>query len=117
MEDQGAKGEAAAARYLQENGYKVLERNWSFGQKEIDIIAEKDEQLIVAEVKTQRNRRFGAPEFRVNKMKQQHLVQAANGYILKKEKDQEVRFDVLAVIINDRGEEVHHIQNAFGPRW
>ncbi|MFB6258185.1 MAG: YraN family protein [Flavobacteriales bacterium] len=117
MERQGKEGEEAAVRYLKDHGYSIRERNWTFGQREVDIIAEKEDLLIIAEVKTQKNRRFGSPQFRVNKNKQENLVQAANGYVHRKGLDRDVRFDILAVIINQEGEEVHHIEDAFGPRW
>jgi putative endonuclease len=117
METQGKTGEEIAAQYLQDQGYEILERNWNFGQKEVDIIAEDGERLIIAEVKTQKNKRFGPPEFRVNKTKQKHLIQAANAYIMRKRIDREARFDILAVIADGTKEEVHHIPDAFGPRW
>ncbi len=117
MEQQGRNGEEVAAQYLEEQGYRIRERNWTFGHREVDLIAEKEELLIIAEVKTQKDRKFGSPQFRVNKAKQENLLQAANGYVRIKGLDREVRFDILAVIINEKGEEVHHIENAFGPRW
>lgn len=117
METQGKTGEEIAAQYLQDQGYELLERNWTLGQKEVDIIADNGDQLIIAEVKTQKNKTFGSPEFRVNKMKQKHLVQAANAYIMKKGIDRDARFDILAVIADGTKEEVHHIPGAFGPRW
>lgn len=117
MESKGKSGEELASQYLQDQGYQLLERNWSLGQKEIDIIADNGEQLIIAEVKTQKNKRFGSPEFRVNRTKQRHLVQAANAYIMKNGIQREVRFDILAVISDGNKEEVHHIPAAFGPRW
>jgi putative endonuclease len=117
MERQGKEGEELAARYLADKGCRIRERNWVLGHREVDIIAEKEDTLIIAEVKTQKDRRFGAPEFRVNKAKQQNLIQAANAYVNMRGLDREVRFDILSVIINESGEEVHHIENAFGPRW
>lgn len=117
MEQTGVEGEELAAQHLAANGYRILERNWRVGHREVDIIAEKDGLLVIVEVKTQQNRRFGDPEFRVNRVKQQHLIQAANSYVLKKRIDKEVRFDIIAVIINQAGEELHHIENAFHPSW
>jgi len=117
MERQGKEGEELAAQYLRDQGYRIRERNWVLGHREVDIIAEKEDLLIIAEVKTQKDHRFGSPEFRVIKPKQENLIQAANRYIQKKGLDREVRFDILSVIINDAGEEVHHIEAAFSPRW
>lgn len=57
----GDYGEALAARYLVENGFVVLDRNWRCGRGEIDIVAIEGAHLVVCEVKTRSNDRFGAP--------------------------------------------------------
>ncbi|MEG1463465.1 MAG: YraN family protein [Mucinivorans sp.] len=56
----GARGEAAACQYLENQGYKILERNWrapiqDFRSGEIDIIATKDDALYFVEVKSRSN--------------------------------------------------------------
>ena len=51
----GARGEEAAARFLERNGYTILERNWTCFAGEADIIAVSDEALVFVEVKTRRN--------------------------------------------------------------
>ena len=38
----GGQGEELAARFLEQNGYTLLERNWRFRHWEEDIIATKD---------------------------------------------------------------------------
>ena len=48
----GKWGEEYAANYLEKKGYELLERNWFFNKAELDIIARKDDQLVVVEVKT-----------------------------------------------------------------
>lgn len=117
MEGKGQEGEELAAKELEKKGYRIRDRNWRIGQLELDIVAEQEKVLVVVEVKTQKNRSFGHPEFRVNKGKQKNLFRAANAYVTKKGLDHEVRFDIIAVIINDEGEELHHIENAFIPHW
>lgn len=47
----GNFGERLVEYYLKKRGYHILERNWRFGHKEIDLIAYK-EILIAIEVKT-----------------------------------------------------------------
>ena len=58
----GKEGEEAASAYLSSRGYRIRHRNWHVGKLELDIIAEKDGEMIVVEVKTRRNNRFGLPE-------------------------------------------------------
>ena len=47
----GADKEQLAARYLVDNGYTVLERNFRNKTGEIDIIAKKDNYIVFVEVK------------------------------------------------------------------
>ena len=48
----GNFGENLAANYLVKNGYRIRERNFVFEKAEVDIIAQKDNMLVVVEVKT-----------------------------------------------------------------
>ena len=58
----GKKGEELAVKYLQEDGYEILDRNWTFQKAEIDIIAQKDNYLAIVEVKTRSSLDFGDPQ-------------------------------------------------------
>ena len=48
----GKAGETAAVAYLEARGYVIRHRNWRKGHLELDIVAAKDNELIVVEVKT-----------------------------------------------------------------
>ena len=48
----GTIGEELACRYLESLGYTIHERNWRYGHKEVDIIAQWGPTLVIAEVKT-----------------------------------------------------------------
>ena len=113
--EKGQQGEHAAVRYLESQGYTVLETNWRFGSLEADIIASTGDTLMVAEVKTRSSTYFGEPEVFVNRKKQSNLVKAAHAYILRHNLSLEVRFDILAVVLNGSGTAVKHIEGAFYP--
>ncbi len=113
----GKKGEELAIAHLRKYGYEILDRNWRFGKEEIDIIARIGQELVIAEVKTRHSDFFGSPEEFVSRSKQQHLIKAANAYVEKKDLDLEVRFDVIGIILNSKEERIHHIEDAFQPRW
>lgn len=113
----GKKGEDLANDYLLEKGYTVLERNWRFGQEEIDIIALKKNMLVVVEVKTRFSSTFGEPETFVTKQKQKHLIKAANAYIERKNLDYEVRFDIISIITGNNQHKINHLEDAFSPFW
>ncbi|SDX60657.1 putative endonuclease [Lutibacter oricola] len=109
----GEKGEQLAVEFLQKKGYKILERNWRFKKAEVDIIALKDDILIPVEVKTRTSNYFGNPQDFVNQKKIQLLVEAINEYIISKDLDVEVRFDIVAIIQNKNITKIEHLEDAF----
>ncbi|MBI2968823.1 MAG: YraN family protein [Bacteroidetes bacterium] len=111
----GKKGEEIAVGFLRTNGFIILETNWRFGNKEVDIIARKDKLLVVAEVKTRSGNYMGDPEVFVTREKQKFIIRAANAYVTKKNLDVEVRFDIISIIVNGPGHTIKHIEDAFYP--
>jgi putative endonuclease len=111
----GKKGEEIAAGYLKKKGYQVLEKNWRLGRHEIDIIARDGKYLIIVEVKSRHSNYFGEPEMAVTRDKQKALIRAANAYIRIKNLADEVRFDIISILILKEKEQVHHIEDAFYP--
>jgi putative endonuclease len=113
--DLGRLGEEIALKYLRDKGYVIRATNWRFGKDEIDIIAEKDEFLVIVEVKTRRSSIFGEPEVFVNANKQRFLIRATQVYIEKNEINLEARFDIVSIILNANTKQVNHIEDAFYP--
>lgn len=113
----GRSGEDVAAEYLERQGYLILDRNWYFGHKELDIVAQKDECLIIVEVKTRKRTTYGRPEEAVTPRKINRLVLAANAYVRSHYIDMPVRFDVIAISHLGEGsrEKVEHYEDAFRP--
>ncbi len=98
----GNTGEVVARTYLEEQGYFILAQNWHAGRwGEIDIIAQKDGELVFVEVKSRRGTGFGKPEEAVNKLKQAKLRGAGQAYITAHPQlSQRVRFDVIAILLS-----------------
>ncbi len=113
--DLGKRGEELAAEYLAGKGYIIMEMNWRYGREEIDIIARDKNMVVFAEVKTRSGSFIRAPEYAVNRRKQQFLIHAANAYLQAKRIDLEARFDIVCVIIRGHTSEVGHIEEAFNP--
>ncbi|TPG44445.1 YraN family protein [Flavobacterium pectinovorum] len=113
----GKKGENLAVEYLLENGYKILDRNWTFQKAEIDIIAQKESILAIVEVKTRSSLDFGLPQDFVKPKKIQLLIKAVNAYINDREKDFdedcEIRFDIIAVHKSGETFAIEHLTDAF----
>jgi len=112
--DLGKKAEDLAAEFLLKNGYKILIRNFRFQKAEIDIIAEKDNLIIITEVKARSTDAFMLPQEAVNKRKISLIISAANHYLEEFRKNQEVRFDIISVLPDEKGKLViEHIIDAF----
>ena len=113
--DLGKAGENAAAAYLEKEDYLIRHRNWRKGHFELDIVAAKDNELIVIEVKTRSNTLFAEPEDAVDLPKIRRTVRAADTYIRLFQIDTPVRFDIITVVGNDGNFKVEHIEEAFYP--
>ncbi|WP_152286087.1 YraN family protein [Flavicella marina] len=111
--DFGKKGELLALEYLLENNYKIVEKNWRYQKAEIDIIAQKDSTLVIAEVKTRSSDYYGNPQDFVSPKKINLLVSAADAYVLRNHLDFEVRFDIIAVLKKSQTFQIEHIKDAF----
>lgn len=110
----GKIGEEIAAQYLMKSGYKILRRNFFFDKAEIDIIAQKEKDtVVIVEVKTRNSDFFGDPQSFVTPSKIKLLVKAANEYILSNDLDVEIRFDIIAILKNQKTESLEHFENAF----
>ena len=95
----GKWGEEIAAKFLEEHGFEVLNKNERTPDGEIDIIAKKGGELVFVEVKTRRNTRFSFPEEAVNDEKLDHLESAAGWYLTRyPEYEDNWRLDVITVI-------------------
>lgn len=112
----GIKGEEFAADFLKNNGYKILSRNFRYGKYEIDIIAENNEFLVFAEVKTRADNPLDPPANAVTRDKQKAMIWAAEAYIKRYRIDKESRFDVIVVLQKYEDDfSIEHIPYAFYP--
>ncbi|KFF28311.1 YraN family protein [Chryseobacterium vrystaatense] len=112
--DFGKIAEDLAAEYLQKKGYKVLTRNFRFQKAEIDIIAEKENLIIIVEVKARSTDAFMLPQEAVTKTKIKSIVSAANHYLEEFNRNNEVRFDIISVLPDEMKKlTIDHITDAF----
>lgn len=111
----GDIGEEFALIFLRNINMKVRAVNWQYNHKEIDIIAENDNYLIIIEVKTRSKGYLVSPQDAVTKRKQKFLIEATNNYIVKYNIDKEVRFDLILVLLDGNMHTIEHIEDAFYP--
>jgi putative endonuclease len=112
----GAAGEAAAARFLRRNGYKIVARNWRCAAGEIDIVARRRALLVFVEVKTRVTDEYADPMQNVNFSKKKHIIATAKAFLRdKKLTGEEYRFDVVSVVWGSgrRPEKIEHHEGAF----
>ena len=77
----GMLGEQMATRYLEDQGYVILDRNYRKGHKEVDIIALDHGEIAVVEVKTRSNEEYFSAEQAVDHQKRQNIIRVANNYV------------------------------------
>jgi len=117
----GDHGEALAAEYLSEAGYRILDRNYRYERAEIDLVcfdAAADGargEIVFVEVKTRSGLGFGAPEEAITDEKQEHIVHAAEAYLYERRLEgAPVRFDVVSIVLNQEGApSIEHFKAAF----
>lgn len=109
----GKYGEDVAVRFLEQKGYKIIERNFSCRQGELDIIAKNNGYIVFIEVKTRSNFLYGMPGEAVGRDKQKHIYKVAKYYLhIHKLENHFVRFDVVEVLLDKGRAKVNHIKQA-----
>lgn len=112
--DFGNIAEDLAASFLEKKGYKILFKNFRYQKAEIDIIAEFNNEIIIVEVKARGSDIFMEPQEAVTKTKIKSIVMAADFYMKDRNIDKEVRFDIIAVLRDEKGRlNITHLEDAF----
>ena len=107
----GARYEEAAADFLRQQGYEILEKNYRDRYGEVDIVAREGRYLVFVEVKYRKDASCGYPEEAVSARKQQRIRHTASWYLYRHGCSEETpcRFDVVSIL----GEDVFLIRDAF----
>ena len=110
----GRLGEEATARVYERQGYRVLERNWRCSLGELDLILEREDVLVVCEVKTRSGVAFGGGYEAVTWTKRRRVRRLTEAYLVHRSLDPpRVRFDVASVWLGRRGADVELFEDAF----
>lgn len=113
----GRLGEDAAVEWLEDSGFLVRERNWRWGRYELDIVAERDGELHVVEVKCRADGGLTRPEESITEAKFAALRIAAGEYIERYGIDADVRFDLISVTHRNGEFRVEYIPDAMLAGW
>ncbi|MBI4970468.1 MAG: YraN family protein [Candidatus Omnitrophica bacterium] len=115
----GREGEELAAQFLEENGYRLVARNFSNRYGEIDLIAEKKKELHFIEVKTRRDARFIQPEEVVDWRKQAKIRKAAQAFLANPRssgfQNYDIYLDVISIVwsTDNIKPQIKHLVGAF----
>ena len=113
----GQWGEAQAAEFLRQKGFRITAARWSCRFGEVDLIAEDGRFLCFVEVKLRKSAAFGTPGEFVDRRKQEKLRTAALLYLSEHPTSLQPRFDVIEIYApqgqNTQTPELYHWENAF----
>jgi len=115
--DIGDRGEDLAASFLEEVGYRVLERNYRFERNEVDLVCldpEAGGEIVFVEVKTRTGTGYGPPEASVTDEKKTALIEVSRAYLHERQLEgAPARFDVVGILLANDEPTIEHHQNAF----
>lgn len=107
----GLKAEARAARHLEAQGLKIVERNYRCRFGEIDLIARDGATLVFVEVRARSSGAFGGAAASITAAKRTRLTLTAQHYLATLQRTPRCRFDAL-LMTGDSGP-LEWIQDAF----
>lgn len=102
----GDSGERVAALFLEQRGYKILERNFRTRRGEIDLVAQDANGLVFVEVRTRRGDSAGVPEESLTPRKRARLLAMAVEYLAQHEElaEHPWRIDFVAIELEQKGQ-------------
>jgi putative endonuclease len=110
----GELGERIAERWLREHGWRVVQRRFRSGHRDIDLVVEQEGVVAFVEVKARRGDRFGDPVSAVNWRKQREIGRSARVWIARHGRAGEAyRFDVVGVLLDGTNVRIRHVEGAF----
>jgi putative endonuclease len=110
----GELGERIAERWLRRAGWRVVQRRFRSGHRDIDLVVERDGMVAFVEVKARRGTGFGQPVEAVNWRKQKELARSAHVWIARHGRvDEAYRFDVVGVLVDGERVRIRHVPDAF----
>jgi putative endonuclease len=117
----GRDGESHAARYLSQEGFRILQKNVKSTAGEVDIVAVRGRMIVFVEVKSWKQFREYDLERAFSRRKRQRIVRTSRAFLAahRQYSDYSVRFDVLLVSPGGQtdGPPPRHIEGAFGDVW
>src|SRR3954470_16628079 len=110
----GALGERIAERWLRERGWRVVQRRFRSGHRDIDLVVERDGGVAFVEVNARGGNHVGGPVEAVNWRKQKELGRSARVWVSRHGRSNDAyQFDVVGVLVEGERVRIRHIEGAF----
>ena len=107
----GKNGEEIACKFLEKQGYKILETNKYFSKLcEIDIIALDRSTLVFVEVKTRKTDICGHPFEAITKTKYQNIKTGLFTYLKEHPDYKKYRIDAVSILLKPEFK-IEHLKN------
>jgi len=100
----GDLGEVIAGAFLAIKGYQIIEKNYRFAGREVDLVARDRGSIVAVEVKLRRGSRFGVAAQGVDARKLERLRVALSGIARDRGLRLSPRIDVVAIDLDERAE-------------
>ncbi len=98
----GELGEQIASAFLALKDYEILENNFRYARREIDIVARYRGILVAVEVKLRRGKQFGSAAEAINRKKLGRVKLALEGILGRNRENLLSRIDVIAIDIDEK---------------
>ena len=119
--EQGQYTESLACEYLENKGFKLIEKNFTCRLGEIDLIMKDNNSIVFVEVRYRRSINFGSGIESITTSKQKKLIKTASLYLQQHDKLNKYpsRFDIVSITGNIETSNLNNIdfywvENAFG---
>jgi len=110
----GELGERIAERWLRERGWRIVQRRFRSGHRDIDLVVEREGVVAFVEVKARRGTEYGGPLAAVDWRKRRELSRSARVWVDRHgRQDEAYRFDVIGVLVAESRVRIRHVPNAF----
>ena len=108
----GRHAENLAALFLQQQGLKLVARNYRCRFGEIDLIAREGNTLVFVEVRMRASNQFGGAAASITAAKRRKLLRTARHYLAGATRPPPCRFDAL--LLSGADNSVEWLKNAVG---
>jgi len=115
----GLNGEDVAVRYLEREGYTILERRYHFEKAEVDIIAYDNRRIILVEVKTRTGTSFEDADGIMSADQFRRIAHAGQAWLYERKMEgSPIRFDLIMVLLGSSEPVVkHYIDAGYDLQW